>query len=54
MPKKNCDAATEGKRRLRNDEIPFLYPSPNVIAREHARHGSGIHQNFYLVREDIL
>jgi hypothetical protein len=38
------DAATEGRRKLRNDEIPFLYSSPNIIASEHPRHGWGIHR----------
>jgi hypothetical protein len=28
------DAATDGRRKLRNDEIPFLYSSPNIIASE--------------------
>lgn len=51
------DAATDGRRKLRNDGIPFLYSSPNIIASEACNTQDMDEEyttNFYLVRGDVF
>jgi len=51
------DATTEGRRKLCNDGIPFLYSSPNIIASEACSTHDMDEEytaDFYLVREDIF
>jgi hypothetical protein len=50
-------AATEGRRKLLNEEIPFSYSSLNIIASEaYSTHDMDEEYivSFYLVREDIF